>query len=391
MSLRNSFDKNIRRLEKPFKTYNEIQINSQALLSNFDLLQSLIPAGNVFPVLKSNAYGHGIHEVATILKQRKFPYIAVDGFYERLEIGKVSKQSVLVMGSIHPENFKSMSFKRTAFLVHDEATIKALGNTKRSVAIHLELETGMTRHGVVTNELEQCLKVIKKYPNLHLEGVMSHLADADNPNDDEYTKQQTELFDQSVGHILQAGFKPIYFHIAQSAGSSKVASRYANTIRPGIALYGISPLEPNDKSYKIFKNLKPVLNLRSVITKVLTVSKGTTVSYNRTYSAKEDTKIGVLPMGYYEGVKRIFSNTGLVEYGGAYLPIAGRVNMNHTMVDLKASGCQAGEAVTIISDNPSSKVSIENICKRHDTLNAWEILALLSPNIRRTVINKKSS
>lgn len=384
MSLRAKINHSLSRLEKTYDTYNEITLSKSALLNNFDIFKTLSPGSNVIPVLKSNAYGHGIQQIATILKNRKIPYVAVDGYFECLEIHQFSKQPVLVMGAIPPQNFAHMNFERTSFVVQDLTAIKSLGATKRSVKIHLEIDTGMSRHGIDPSELGTILREIKKYDNIEFDGVMSHLADADNPHD-EYTAKQVGTFDNCIEKIYKAGLAPKYIHIAQSAGSTKVQSRYANALRIGFSLYGLNPLQPNDKSIRKLSQLQPVLEFTSTIEKVRTLQPGTTVSYSRLYTAKRSVNIGVLPAGYYEGVPRIFTNTGLVQLGNDYLTVVGRVCMNHTMVALAKASSKSGEKVTIISRNPKSKVSVANICKRHDLFD-YELVTRLAPTIRRTIV-----
>ncbi len=376
----------MRRFGKPFAVFNEVTLSSSALLNNFDFFSSLIPKGYVIPVLKSNAYGHGITEVATILKQRNMPYVAVDGFYESIAIHKVSNQPVLVMGAIKPENFHGMRFKGLAFAVHDPITVKALAETGRKVKIHIEIDTGMTRHGVSVMDLPYFLDLLSRYPKIVVEGVMSHLADADNPNNDSYTIKQSKIFDDAVNLILKAGFKPRYIHIAQSAGSTKVISKYANTLRVGLAIYGLNPLNELDKAHKQLDSLVPVLSLTSTITKVIFIKKGTSVSYGRTFTANRNMRIGVLPLGYYEGIPRVLSNIGSVQYGNRYLPITGRVCMNHTMIDLGDADIGAGDQVTIFSNDIKSENTIDKICSRYDLFN-YSLLVGITQNIRRRIVD----
>lgn len=386
MSIRSSIDRQLRKFEKQFKSFNNISISRSAILHNFDYFQSVNPAGYVIPVLKANAYGHGIFEITTILKERNFPYIAVDGFYESLTIHNISKQRVLVMGAIQPDNFARMDFERVAIVVHDDATVEALGSLKKKIKVHIELETGMARHGVSTEGLPAFLSLLSKYPTLEIEGVMTHLADADNPNDDSYDDEQVELFDRAVEKILSLGIKPKYFHIAQSAGSTKIVSKYANTLRVGIALYGINPLVVGDKSYDKLSKLKPALQLTSTITKVVKLDKGNSVGYSRTFIADKPTRVGVIPLGYYEGLPRTLSNVGLVQYGNDYLNIVGRICMNHTMIDLASSGAQVGDEVVVYSFNQTSKIAIDNLCHAHGLFN-YSLLAGINQNIRRRIVD----
>ena len=386
MSFRSNIAKKLQSLEKEFAVYNNIYVSRSAILNNFDLLSKLSPSGQVIPVLKSNAYGHGLEQVTEILKDRTFPYIAVDGYFEALKIHEISKQPVLVMGAIKSVNYANINPKNCAFVIHDIESLDAIGETNKSFTVHIEVETGMGRHGVRIDELDNFLNQIKKYKNISVEGIMSHLADADNPNSTEHVSLQTKRFDSAVEMVLGSGFKPKYIHIAQSAGSTKAASKYANTVRPGLALYGISPLEVNDGASDKLQLLAPALRLASTITKVLEVDGGESVGYSCTFVATQKSRIGVLPLGYYEGVSRALSNVGKVKLGNDYLPIAGRICMNHTMIDITASNAKSGDEVIIISNDPTDQLNLANICHTHN-LFSYGLLVGLNQNIRRTIVD----
>jgi alanine racemase len=289
------------------------------------------------------------------------------------------------MGAIDTDNYKRMSLKNIAVVIHDMSSLKALAASKKAVKLHLEIDTGMSRHGLNPKDLRQFLSELKKHPKLKVEGVMSHLADADNPKTDDFTKHQVKLYDEAVDLILEQGFSPIYFHIAQSAGSVKVKSRHANTLRIGAAIYGVNPLEKTDKAYAELNKTKPALELRSTITKVIKAEKGTKVSYGLTFTATKLTNIGVMPLGYYEGIPRKLSNEGLAEHSGKYYKIAGRVCMNHTMLDLQDDAIKVGDKMTLISRDPKSKVSLDNVCQRHG-LYEYEVIVNLNQNIRRKIV-----
>lgn len=385
MTLRSSILKRIKSLEKKFVVLNNIYVSKSAILHNFDLLSTLSPNGLVIPVLKSNAYGHGLEQITEILKSRNFPYIAVDGYYEALKIRSISKQPVLVMGYIDQSNYSKIKPKSYAFVVHDLISLNAIGKTNKKYTIHVEIETGMSRNGVRLDDLNNFLNQIKKYKRITLEGVMTHLADADNPDNTRHLQLQTERFDKAVETIIAKGFNPTYIHIAQSAGSTKVKSKYANTIRVGIALYGISPLDPTDPRSNKLKFLHPALTLTSKVTKLAKIDKGESVSYGCTFTAKQDSDIAVLPLGYYEGLPRVLSNVGKVKINNKYLPIAGRVCMNHTMIDTTGSDVKINDEVTIISSDQNDQLSIYNLCKDNKIFN-YGLLVGLTQNIRRTII-----
>lgn len=383
MSIRSSIDNFLRRLEKDYTTHSRIEVSRAAILHNLDLFEELSGKA-VIPVLKGNAYGHGVALVAKALKSRKLPYIAVDGYFEALRIRQVSSQPVLVMGAILPENYKRMKYDNFAFVVHDEASIRALGKTGRRIKVHLEANTGMNRYGAKPDEMHSLAKLILSYKNLSLEGVMSHLADSDG-DDPATVNVAVEQFDRCVETVRAAGANPTMLHIAQSAGSLKAKSKYANTIRLGVGLYGINPFPRGHAQYAQLKDLQPALRFISTLTKVIALEKGEKVSYNYTFAAPEAMRIGVVPLGYYEGVPRALSGVGTVKIGRHFAPIVGRVCMNHTMIGLDGIPAEVGEEVTVFSNNPQDKNAIDNVAHEHNLFN-YGVLTALSHDVRRVLV-----
>jgi len=384
MPIRTTIDRFISTFEKDFATHNRIEVSKSALLHNFDLLAGL-SGKEVVPVLKGNAYGHGIEQVATALKDRSFPYIAVDGYFEALRVRKVSQQPVLVMGAIRPENFAKLTYDQFAFVVQDKATIHALGKTGKRVAVHLECNTGMNRYGAAEAELSELTDLILNYPNLRLEGVMSHMADSDGDNA-ETVENAVRLFDECVETVRAAGASPTMFHVAQTAGSLKAKSKYATAIRLGVGLYGINPFPLGHSEHLKLAGLRPALQLISTITKTTNLNMGDQVSYNYTFTAPKAMRIGVLPLGYYEGVPRTLSNAGIVKLGALYPAIIGRVCMNHTMISLDGTTAKVGDEVIVFSSDVKSKNSIDTVASQHGLFN-YNLLTALSPDIRRVLVD----
>lgn len=384
MSIRKRIDTTLKKFEHQYVTHNTIEISRTAVLHNLALFQNLSQS-QVIPVLKGNAYGHGITEIATILKnERHVPYIAVDGYFEALRIREVSQQPVLIMGAILPQNFSHLKYDNFSFVVHDRATIEALASVKKPVTLHLECNTGMNRYGARLEELTDLVRVILTHKNLKLEGIMSHLADSDG-EDPATVTEAVANFDQCVEAVRAAGGNPSIIHIAQTAGSIKAKSKYANTIRLGVGLYGINPFPKNHSLHRKLHSLKPALQLASTITQVTTLEPGESVSYNYTFTAPQRMRIGVLPLGYYEGINRAFSNTGVVSVGPNTVPIVGRVCMNHTMINLEGTDAQVGDRVIVYSSNPEAPNSIEQLATTHHLFN-YNLLTALSTDVRRVIV-----
>jgi alanine racemase len=367
-----------------YQTLNRVELRRANVLANIKLIQDQHPGIGIIPVLKANAYGHGLEEVATILNDADCGFLAVDGYFEAAAIRHVTRHPILVLGYIKPENAKLLDIRKCSFVVQDVQGLQAFGQLNRRVRIHLELNTGMNRLGLSEGELPEYLQTLASLPNLELEGVMTHLADADNGLDDSFTARQAEQFDRIFEVIKHAGFNPKYVHLAQTAGSAKAKSKYANSIRLGIGLYGLNPLKASDKHFKDLRALQPVMELKSTIIKIIDLKKGGKVGYNGIFTAPKAMKIGVLPLGYYEGVPRELSNKGTFTYKGSELPIVGRVCMNHTMVNLRDLPVTVGDEVTVISSDPSQPNSVERICQNYKLFN-YLLVTKLSSSIRRTI------
>jgi alanine racemase len=374
----------LRRVTTTYKPANRVELSRSRLLGNIKLMADLTKQ-NIIPVLKSNAYGHGILEIADILNQAPIEMVAVDGYFEAHKIRHIIKHKILVMGYIDPNNLPLLDTRKISFVAQEPADVEAWGKLDKKVNIHLELNTGMNRMGINPDELDTYLAMFEKYPKLRLEGVMTHLADADNPDDLDFTHRQLQIFDAAVAHVLAAGFHPRFVHISQTAGSIKVKSQHANCIRLGIGAYGINPLSPKDPYHKKLEKLQPVLALRSRIVKVRELEKGDKVSYGVTFTAPKSMRIGVLPLGYYEGVPRALSGKGSVTYKGHVLPILGRVCMNHVMIDITGTDLKLGSSITVISRDKSAPNSIIS-WEREYGLFAYETIARLSSTTYRNVV-----
>lgn len=368
-----------------YETLLRIEIDRQRLLHNVSYFQEQHPGMQVIPVLKGNAYGHGLTEVAEALEASSVEFVAVDGYFEAARIRDITHHKILVMGYILPVNLRLLDTKRCSFVVQDTEGLHAFGSLNKPVRIHLELNTGMNRLGLQPGEVAEYLEVLQSYPKLQLEGVMTHLADADNAEDDSYTARQLANFDAIVARIIGAGFRPSFIHIAQTAGSVKVKSQHANAIRTGIGTYGINPLLPSDPQHARLSGLQPVLELKAKLIKVLDLKQGDKVSYNCTFVAPRAMRVGVLPLGYYEGVSRELSNKGVVTHGDTELPIVGRICMDHMMVDLLDTDLAVKDELTVISKEPNHNNSVANLQAKHG-LFAYTTVTGLSSSVRRKVV-----
>jgi alanine racemase len=386
MSVRKKVDSLLSRFEKEFVTHNNIVISKSAILHNLNLFSDLTNK-SVIPVLKGNAYGHGIAQIAKALEKQDIPYVAVDGYYEALRIREVSKRPVLILGAIDSRNYPNLNYTNFAFLVQDKLAIEALARTGKKIMVHLECNTGMNRYGARLEEVETLTRLIMRHKNLQLEGVMTHLADSTSITSKNIDKA-SELYDKCVEIVIGVGAKPRWYHIAQSAGALRVVSKYANAIRLGIGLYGINPFKSSHELYDQFAaKLQPALTLTSTLTKINELTTGDQVGYDYTFTAKKAMKMGVIPIGYYEGLARTaYSNGGIVRINDQYTSVIGKVCMNHTMISLDGIDAKIGDHVTIYSNIPANRLSINKLAEKYSLLTD-AMLTSLSSDVRRRLVD----
>lgn len=364
--------------KKPYRPLNQVLLNFAALHSNLKLYRSLLPGVVVAPVLKSNAYGHGLREVAGALKNEGCPFYIVDSIYEAYEIRRVDRKTpVLILGYNHESNLR----KKSGF--HFAATsleqFKAL--VKMKVPLHVELNTGMNRMGFAWRDIESWLPELAPHAQ-HIVGLFTHLADADNPEDNSFTELQAKRFEEMLERVRAAGIQPQWIHVGNSAGSLKLKKYPFNMVRLGFSLYGNNVYDKKDPTFKELTGLKPVLEFQATLVQIQNLRPGDGVSYGLQFKAEKPTRIGVLSAGYYEGLPIALSNQGVVQVHGHPCPIRGRVCMNHTLIELGDISAQLGDPVTIYSADPHSPAHVNEQAKKAKTI-PYELLVRLSESVRR--------
>lgn len=366
--------------KKTYHSLNQAEISKTALIDNYNYLFSLEKKLSIAPVVKSNAYGHGMLETAKILDMVHAPFLCVDSLYEAYELFKIGiKTPILILGYTNPQNFKvkKLPFK---FAIYDLESAENLNKYQKGNNIHIFVDTALNREGVPVDELKTFLQTIKQYDNLNIEGLMSHFASTESDKDPLF-KKQLDNFKKAIEICKAEGIYPKWIHIGASGGlihpgTRKEIAKISNLCRAGLVSYGIGP-DPK---------LKPVLKLTSKISLIKKLKKGDKVGYDGTYQAKKDITIATLPIGYQDGVDRRLSNIGFVSIDNIFCPILGRVSMNITTIDIsKIKNPFVGQEVVIYSDIAGDKNSIESAAKYCKTI-AYELLIHINPTIKRIVV-----
>lgn len=367
-------------LRRNYQPLNTILVSAKNLKKNYSYLSRLNPTIKIAPVLKSNAYGHGIVEVAKILDTLKLPFLCVDSLYEAYQLLNVDiKTPILIMGYVAPMSLKT---KRLPFsyAVFDKEMLQAIAKYQPHAEIHLFVDTGMGREGMLISEIEE-LTIYAQKAKLRIEGLMSHLAMPDKPQNP-FTQKQILNFKKAQQILRNKKVEPKWVHIASSVGLFELKNYQGllgNASRTGIGLYGIDPIGRNTK-------LLPVLSFHTHIAQVKWLAKGDKVGYDFTYEAKERRRVAVLPVGYNDGIPRALSNKGFVKIKKQYCPIIGKVSMNITVIDVTETNAKKGDEVEVFSNKTLDKNSIYNTAKLANTI-PYVILANLHPSTKREVVN----
>lgn len=381
-----------KKLETPFETINNIYISKGAILDNLKLFQELSPNCSILPVLKSNAYGHWIKQIASILSKTKLDYIVVDSYFEALKVMEVNSTPVLIIGYTLPSNLQNIDFDKITLVIYDYTTLEELAKIGKKVKIHLKLDTGMHRQWIYFEELKNFTDFIKNNKNIILEWVCTHFADADNDTSNEYSLNQLEEFQKWVVFLKSKGFKLKYIHSNNTAWLSKnFCANTCNSSRLGIGLYWVNPLNTNDTDFYKLNNLKLALTFESRVVQVKNIKKWDKVSYNWIYEAPQDMTIWIVPVGYYEWINRqiSFNNTISSEskyfynYKNYKLPVIGRICMNISIIDITWTWIKAWEKIEIIT--PKNDNNVYLLATKSNTI-PYEIFTSLNENIRRSIV-----
>lgn len=359
----------------------EVLIYRERILHNFRTFQKEFKNLAIAPVLKSNAYGHGLIEIARILQDENIPFLCVDSYYEALILRNEKIQMpILILGFSLLENIRQNKFHNVSFSILSLDELKILSeklDTPRN--FHLEIDTGMHRHGILLNEVDKAIEIIRKNSNIRIEGIFSHLADADNAKS-KLTKKQIKLWNEVSQKIKNQIPRIKYFHLAATAGSYYSSEIEANVMRLGLGLYGID-VNPNRQL-----NLQPALEMRSQITSLRRIEASESVGYNATFKNEYPMLIATIPAGYNEGIDRRLSNGSFVYVKGIPCPILGRVSMNITSIDVpKIPEVKIGDPVVIFNADKSTLNSVQKIAEECGTI-PYDILVHIPASLRRKVV-----
>jgi alanine racemase len=332
------------KLQRP--TWAEIDLD--ALHSNFLKIQQLAPHSQILAVVKANAYGHGAEIISRELEKQGVACLGVATAGEGIELRNAGiRAPILILGGITPDQVPLLKEHSLTTALHNRELLTAISDfckqSGQQLSVQLKVDTGMGRLGFQPGEAAEALRSPNR--QFQVEGVFTHFGSADIPEDPE-TKSQIRRFESWIGRYAS---QIQHIHAANSAAILNYPESHYAMVRPGILLYGISPVQ---EEY----GFHPILELKSRIIALREVKKGETIGYGRTFRASRDSLIATLPIGYNDGLRRSLSNRLHAEVCGNMCLIAGTISMDLCMVDVTdvANKVRLYDIVTLLGPKNSA-------------------------------------
>lgn len=364
-----------------------VEIDLGAIKYNLSQIKKLITQTHtstpkIMVVVKANAYGHGLLEVAQTLGKLSVDYLGVATLDEAIFLRRKGiGVPVLVLGAILPEEINlALDYDVTLTLCNDEFASKLNAKAKalnKIAPVHIEIDTGMGRIGFWHEEAFDFIKKIKRLKYIYLEGIYTHFASAS--RDNFFTNYQLYSFQDLLKRLNQAKIRFDYRHAANSIALVDLKKSRFNLVRPGIIVYGMYP----KRSFAKVLKLKAALSLKTRIVYLKDVPSGRSISYGRTFITECPTRIATLPIGYADGYGRILSNRASVLVGGERAPVVGKVTMDQTMIDVgHIKSVKVGDEVVLIGQQGDLNMSTEEIARVSKTI-PYEIVCSITNRVPR--------
>ncbi len=366
-----------------------IEINLSNLLHNFELIRETVGAKTgIMGVVKSNAYGHGLVEISKFLSDR-VDMLGVASLKEALALRQAGiKTPIFIFGYIFPHEVEECVEKNLSISISSLDQARALhhrfAGVNKMLRIHVKIDTGMGRMGLLARDAKNDILEISQLSGFLVEGLMTHFAVSDNP-DDPFTNEQIKLFGEVLEHCEQHGMYFLYKHAANSAAIFSNSRSHFNLVRPGISLYGVDPFKQESKS----PALKPVMSLKAKVHLVKKLPAGHTVSYGRNFTVPKDGYVAILPAGYGHGIP--YNLTGKskarVLIGGKPYPICGNICMDYTMAYLGENhGIRPGDEAVFVGAQGKESITAKEITSLYNSI-PYEMLTRLSGDIERWYVD----
>ena len=382
-----------------------VEINTRSLEENYRCLKSLADGeAELLAVVKSDAYGHGLELCAAAAVRAGARWLGVTSVEEGLAARAVcSEPQILVMSGCYPGQGRALLANRLTPVAWDRWQFDELEGAARasgadSVAVHLEIDTGMSRQGVDLGGLAATLARFQAGPPLHLEGVLTHLYAADE-SDRSATRVQMDRLEEALSQVAASGLEAEWLSVGASAALlngevgpiADMAKRFGlkAMLRPGLALYGVGPqFEPDEPARVVAarERLKPVLAWKTHVVSVREIPPGAVVGYNGTFVATEPMRLALLAVGYADGLDRQLGNHFSLLVRGQRAPLVGRISMDLSIVDVtEIDGVRPNDEVVILGSQAGETISAFDHAEATRTI-PWEVFTRIGARVRRRAV-----
>lgn len=367
-----------------YQTFVRVHLGN--IRSNIEGIRKAV--GNQRKILiavKANGYGHGAVEISRMAEHIGVDWLGIATVPEGIELREAGiTLPILKFSPAFPEEMSAAVTNKITLAVCERENIIELQKTCRSMStvlpVHLKIDTGMGRIGVTPSSAPDLASFIERdCPNLHLEGIFTHLPVSDSA-DTRFTKNQITLFSDTVAEIQHTiGRKVKLVHCANSGAVLAHPDAWFDMVRPGIMIYGFYP----DKETPRTIELKPGLSFYTKVSFIKRVSAGTSIGYGRTWIAPRETTIATIPVGYADGFNRLFSNTGRVLINGKSYPVVGRICMDQSMIDLgPVTNVKVGDEVVLIGKSGDLEISGDEWAEKLHTI-TYEVTCQINARVQR--------
>jgi alanine racemase len=376
--------------QKNLRTW--IEVDTKAIAKNYRTFRKLIGKKTMLmSVVKSNAYGHNIHEFAIVMESLGADWLGVDSLTEALALRKDGVQiPILVLGFTIPARYKEAAkagISLTISSIDQFTELQKISPSKNPLRVHIKADTGMHRQGFQLEEAQDLLSriALSQTKIFHIEGLYTHFAEAKNPRSGDSTRRQIAEFEKWKALFFDAGHDPIC-HASATGGAMLYPQARYDMVRIGIGSYGLWPSGEAETALSPRTMLSPVLSWKSIVSEVKRVKKGERVGYDFTARILRDSVLAVVPVGYWHGVPRMLSGKGRVLIGGKSAGFVGRVSMDMIVVDVTdIPRVKMGDEVVLIGTKKEERIPASEIAQFAGTTH-YEIVTRLNPLIKRIYI-----
>lgn len=362
------------------------EIDLDAIAHNVQAIRQFVgPTVEIIAVVKANAYGHGAVPVARAVLEAGATRLAVHRVQEGVELREAGLTApILLLGYLPPSGVPLLAEHRLTPALTDRETAALLAAQPGGpFPVHIKVDTGMSRYGLMPDEVLPFVRYLATLPNLQLEGLFSHFATAD-AADPAPMLAQWATFKALLAALEAAGFHFPVRHICHGPALTRLPEAHLEAVRPGILLYGLQP----SGEWRCPLPLRPALTLKSTVVRVQSLAVGSAIGYGRTYVVREPMVAALVPIGYGDGYHRLLSNRGAVLIHGQRAPLCGRVSMDQIVVDVTGiPGVQVGDEVVVVGRQGDGEITAEEVGRWAETIN-YEVTTALLPRVARAYLRE---